>query len=113
MYLGHLKEVLGDVNDTAELLDALDPGLDGLGVVLTGSVQDILDLVALALGPLLVCWSSVVSDGPVDGQKREKNDRFLVDDVELVGDCGNGETGACGQDGRLGHQVAAGETIED
>lgn len=113
IYLGDLEEVLGDVNDTTKVLDALDSLLHSRGVFLASAVENVLDLVVLALGPLLVSGTSVDSDTSVDGEKAEQDDRLLVDDVELVGDGGNGNTGTGGEDGGLAEKVTAGERVQD
>ena len=112
-YLGHLKEVLGDLDYSAKILDTLDPLLYGRGVVLPGAVEDVLDLVGLTLGPLLVSWTSVDGNTGVDGEEASQNNGLLVDDVKLVADGGNGNTGASGEDGGLGEKVAARQRVED
>lgn len=114
-HLGNLEEGLGDVNDTAEVLDALDALLDSGGVVLAGSVQDAGDLVGLLLRILSPGRSGVLGNGPEDGQEREGDNGLLVDDVELVADSGDTETGAGGEDGGLGEGAVAGDgyRVED
>lgn len=112
-YLGDLEEVLGDVNDTLHLLDGGNSVLDGLGVVVSGRVQDVSDLVDLSLGPLGVHWSSILSDGGEDGEQAESNDGFLVDDQELVGDGGNTQTSTSGQSSDLGDQAVAGDGVDN
>jgi hypothetical protein len=108
-YLGNLKQGLGDVNDTAEILDALDALLDGRGVVGTGGVQDAGDLVRLLLRILAPCGTSILCDSPEDGQERQSDNRLLVDDVELVADGSHTETSACGEDGGLGEGAVTGD----
>jgi len=83
-YLGDLEKVLGDVNDSAEILDAVNALLDSRSVVFPGRVQDALDLIGLALGPLLVSWSTVDGNTGVDSEEAEQDNGLLVDDVELV-----------------------------
>lgn len=112
-HLGHGKQVLGNVNDAAQVLDAVDARLDGIGVLVARRVQDALDLIMVALGPLSVHGASVGVDTPVDGQEGEEDDALLVDDVELVADGRNGQAGARGQDGRLGGDAVAREGVED
>ena len=107
-YLGNLEEGLGDVNDTAEVLDALDARLDGRGVVGTGSVQDAGDLVGLLLGVVAPGGTRVLGDGPEDGQERERNNGLLVDDVELIADGGHAETSAGGEHSGLGEGAVSG-----
>jgi hypothetical protein len=107
-YLGNGEEVLGDVNDTAEVLDALDALLDSRGVVGTGRVQDAGDLVNLRLRIAGPGRPGVLGDGPEDGQQRERDDGFLVDDVELVADGEGAHTGGGGEDGGLGDGAVAG-----
>lgn len=111
--LGNSKEVLCDVNHTTEVLDVVDPALDGIGVVLPRRVQDVLDLVRVAVAEVLVHGPDIVVDSPVDGQKREKNDGLLVDDVDLVADGRDGDTGAGGEQADLAGQAVAGQGIED
>lgn len=63
--------------------------------------------------PTRVHGTSICVDSPVDCQKRQHDNAFLVDDVELVADGGYGETGAGGEDGGLGSEAVAGEGLED
>ena len=106
-HLGNLEQGLGDVNDTAEVLDALDALLD--------SVQDTRDLVDLLLRIVSPSRSSVLGNGPEDGKEREGDNGLLVDDVELVADSGDTETGSRGEDGGLGEGAVAGDgyRVED
>ena len=108
-YLGNLEQGLGDVNDTAEVLDALDALLHGLGVVGAGAVQDARDLLDLLLGVVGPGRAGVLADSPEDGEQREGDDGLLVDDVELVADGRDGETSAGGQDSGLGERAVAGD----
>ena len=108
-YLGDLEQGLGDVNDTAEVLDALDALLDGLGVVGAGAVQDAGDLLGLLVGVVLPGGAGVLADGPEDGEQREGDDGLLVDDVQLVADGGDGQTGAGREHGGLGQRAVAGD----
>jgi hypothetical protein len=112
-YLGHLEEGLGDVNDTRHLLDIHDAVLDGLRMVGTRRVQDVLDLLGLRLGPLLVHGTTKLDQGTPDAEKAEGNNRLLVDDIVLVADGVDRETGSRREDGRLGDQAAARERIDD
>jgi hypothetical protein len=107
-YLGNLEEGLGDVNDTAEVLDALDARLDGRGVVGTGSVQDAGDLVGLLLRVIAPGRTSVLCDSPEDGQERQGNNGLLVDNVELIADSGNTETSSGGEHSSLGEGAVSG-----
>lgn len=107
-YLGNLEEGLGDVNDTAEILDALDALLDGRGVVGAGGVQDARDLLDLLVRIVAPGGSGVFRDGPEDGEQREGDDGLLVDDVELVADSRDTEAGAGGEDRGLGEGAATG-----
>ena len=93
-YLGNLEQGLGDVNDAAEVLDALDALLDGLGVVGAGAVEDAGNLLGLLIGVVLPGGAGVLADGPEDGEQGEGDDGLLVDDVQLVADGGDGQTGA-------------------
>lgn len=112
-YLGNLKHGLGDVNDAAHLLDVVDAGLDGLGVVGTGRVEDVLDLVVLALRPLLVGGAAVLDQAAPDGEQADGNDRLLVHDIVLAAEGVDAEGGAGAEDGRLAREAAAGEAVED
>ncbi|KAL1604086.1 hypothetical protein SLS60_005678 [Paraconiothyrium brasiliense] len=102
------EEVLGDVNDTAEILHALNALLDGLGVVGAGRVQDAGDLVNLRLRIAGPGRAGVLGDSPEDGQQREGDDGLLVDNVELVADGEGAHTSGGGEDGGLGNGAVAG-----
>lgn len=65
-YLGNGEKVLGDIYDTAEVLDTANASLDSAGVVFPSSVQNALDLVVLVLGELRVHGTTVCVDSPVD-----------------------------------------------
>lgn len=82
-------------------------------MVVTRGVQDVLDLVGVALGELLVHGADVVVDTKVDGEEGEEDNGFLVDDVELVADGGDGETSAGGEDADLGSDRVTGQGVED
>lgn len=112
-HLGDLEKRLGDVDDTAHLLNVLDAGVDGLGVVGAGRVQDIADLADLSLGPSGVCWSKVLANSEEDGEERETDDGLLVDDIVLVAESEDGRASSGGEDGGLGDQGVAWKGIED
>jgi hypothetical protein len=107
-YLGNLEKGLGDINDTAEVLDALNALLDGRGVVLAGSVQDAGDLVHLLLRIVAPSRPSVLCDSPEDGQQREGDNGLLVDNVELVADRGDTETSSGGEHSGLSEGAVSG-----
>ena len=111
--LGDSEEVLGGLDDTTEVRDAADAALDGVGVVVTRGVQDVLDLVGVVLGELLVHGADIVVDTEVDGEEREEDDGLLVDDVELVADSGDGKTSTGGEDADLGGEAVTGEGVQD
>lgn len=108
-----MEEALGDLDNAAHLLDVGNAGLDGLGVVGTGTVEDVLDLVVLRLGPLLVGRATVLDQATPDGEKADSDDGLLVHDVVLVAETVNGETGGAAQDGGLAKQAVTGERIND
>jgi hypothetical protein len=114
-HLGNLEQGLGDVNDTAEVLDALDALLDSGGVFLAGSVQDTRDLIHLLLRIVSPCRSSVLGNGPEDGQEREGDNGLLVYDVELVANSGDTETGSGRENSGLSEGAVAGDgyRVED
>ena len=107
-YLGNGEEVLGDVDDTAEVLDALDALLHSRSVISTGRVQDAGDLVHLLLRIVGPSGTGILGDGPEDGQQREGDDGLLVDDVKLVADGEGAHTGGGGEHGGLGDGAVAG-----
>jgi len=82
-------------------------------VVVPRGIQNVLDLVVVALSPLLVHRTTIVSDSPEDGEQRKRNNGLLVDDVDLVADGRNGETCTGGQDGRLGGNAATRERVNN
>lgn len=112
-YLGNLKQRLGDINNTRKLGDVVNTLLDGVGVVGTSTVQNVSVLLNLAISPLLVSRATVLGDGSENADNTEKDDGFLVDNVELVADGSDGETGSGGESGGLGDQAVTGEGIED
>lgn len=113
IYLGDLKEGLGDVDNAAHLLDVLNAGLDGLGVVGAGAVEDVLDLLVLSLGPLLVRRAAILEQPSPHGQQAHGHDRLLVHDVVLIAEGVDAETGGTAEEGRLADEVAAGQGVDD
>lgn len=111
--LGNGEQVLGNVNNTTHLLDILDAGLDSLGVVGAGAVEDVLDLLILSLGPGLVSGTSVLDETTPDGDQAESDDRLLVHDIVLIADGVGAETGGAAEDGCLAEQAAAREGIDE
>lgn len=87
--------------------------MHGVGVVGPGSVQDVLVLLHLALGPLAVRWPTVLGHTRKDGQQTEGGDGLLVEDVQLVADGGDGQAGGGGEDGGLGDQGVARNSVEN
>ena len=112
-YLGNCKQVLCDINHTAQILNILHARLDSIGVIFPRRVENVFDLVALALGPCLVSRPCIVVDSPVNGQERQHSDALLVDHVQLIADGGNGQAGTCREDGGLGRQAVARKCIEN
>ena len=68
----------------SKLLDTLNSRLDSLGMVGSGCVQDALDLVDLAVGPLLVHWSTILENSCPNAQEAERDNCFLVYDIVFV-----------------------------
>lgn len=112
-YLGDSEQSLGDINNTGHLLDVVNAGLDGASVVGTGSVQDVLVLLDLTLGPLAVSRATVLGNGSEDGKQTEGGNGLLVHHVQLVADSGNGQTGGGGQNGSLGDEGVSGNSVQD
>lgn len=94
--LGNLEKSLGDVDNTAEFLDAGNAILDSGSVVLSGRVEDARDLLVLALCPCAIGWTTVMSNSPENRGQAQCDNGLLVDDQELIADSCNGETGTCG-----------------
>ena len=113
IYLGDRKELLGNVNNTGELVNVVHTLLNSVGVVVTGSVQDVLLLLDLLLSPFPVGRTTVLGNGSEDTENTEGGNGFLVKDIELVADGGNGETGSGGKDGTLGNQRVTRQRVED
>lgn len=111
--LGNLKESLGNVNNTSHLLDILNTALDGLGVVGTGAVENVLDLLVLALGPLLVAGTAVLDESAPDGQQAKGHNGLLIHDVVLIADGVDAQTGGAAEEGGLAEEVASGEGVDD
>lgn len=112
-HLGDLEESLSDVNNTAKLLYALNASLNSFGVVGAGRVQDTLDLVDLAIGPLLVRWSTILKDSSPDAEQAECNDCFLIYDIVFVAEGVDSKASSGGQNRGLRHQRVSGQRIKD
>ena len=112
-YLGNLEQGLGNVNNAGHQLDIADAGLDGGGVVGTGLVEDVLDLVVLGLGPLGVHGTAILDEGAPDGEQGDGDDGLLVDDVVLVADGVSAQGGGGREDGRLGDEGVARKGIDE
>lgn len=112
-YLGNLEESLGDVNDTAEVLHSVNARLDGRSVVFPRRVEDACNLRIGLFCPLLVGRTSIFANGPENGQQAKGDDGFFVDDVELVADSCDGDTGTGRENGGLGDEAVAREGVED
>jgi hypothetical protein len=82
-------------------------------VVGTGSVQDVLVLLDLTLGPLAVGGTTVLANSGEDRQQTESSDGLLVHDVQLVTDGGDGQTGGGRQGSGLGDQGVTGDGVQD
>lgn len=111
--LGDFKELLGNVDNTTELLHVLNASLDSIGVVGTSRVQNILVLLRLTLSPLPVHGATIFAESSEDTDQTECDDSFLVENVKLVADRGNRETGSGRQDGGLGDERVAGQGVND
>lgn len=112
-YLGNLEQSLGDVDNAGHLLNVLDTGLDSLGVVGTGAVKDVLDLLVLGLSPFLVAGATVLDESSPDGEQADGNDGLLVHDIVLIAEGVDAETGGAAEESGLAEQVVAGERVED
>lgn len=55
-------------------------------MVRTGGVQDVLDLIGLAVGPLAVHGATELDERTPNAEEAEGDDGLLIDDVKLVGD---------------------------
>ena len=73
-HLGDGKEILGDVDNASHLLHALNTGLDSLGVVRPGAVEDVLDLLVVRLGPGLVPGTAVLDETAPDSEQAHGHD---------------------------------------
>jgi hypothetical protein len=111
--LGNLEQVLGDLNNAAHLLDILNTALDSLGVVGTGAVENVLDLVVLRLSPLLVGRATVLDQSTPNGKKGDGDDGLLVHDVVLAGDGVDGESGSGAENGALAEDAVTGKRVDD
>jgi hypothetical protein len=112
-YLGNSEELLGNLNNAGHLGDVVDTLLNSVGVVGTGSVQDVLVLLDLTLGPLGVSGATVLADSGEDRQQTESGDSLLVHDVQFIANGGNGQTGGGRESSGLGDQRVAGDSVKD
>lgn len=112
-YLGNLEKLLGNVNDTLELLDVLNALLDSIGMLSSSSIQAICVLLDLTLGEGRPGRPTELGNAVEDGQQTEGDDGLLVQDIELVADGGNGCTGGTGENSGLGDEGVAGDGVDD
>lgn len=112
-YLGNSEQLLGNLDNARHLGDVVNTLLNSVGVVGTGSVQDVLVLLDLTLGPLAVSGTTVLADCGEDRKQTESSDGLLVHDVQLVADGGDGQTGDGRQGGGLADQGVAGDGIQN
>jgi hypothetical protein len=82
-------------------------------VILSRRVENILHFILLTLRPVLVHGTGIIVNGPVDREKGQRDDGFLVDDVKFLADGRDGETSAGGEDRRLGGDAVARQCVED
>lgn len=111
-YLGHLEKLFRDLDDTAQLLDTLNTLLDSRSMALSRGVEDVLHLVDLAIGPFLVHGSPIMRHGPEDGESGKHDNGLFIDHIDLIRDGVDGDTGAGGEDGGLGDERVARESID-
>jgi hypothetical protein len=112
-YLGNSEELLGNVNNAGHLGDVVDTLLDSVGVVGTGSVQDVLVLLDLTLGPLGVSGTTVLANSGEDREQTESGDSLLVHDVQFIADGGDGQTSGGREGSGLGDQGVSGDGVEN
>jgi hypothetical protein len=91
--LRNLKQLLGDLDNIAERLDILNPSLYGICMARLRGVQDILDLLNLAVCPILVHRPTICEDSVEDTEQAECYHGFFIQDVELIADCIDGNAG--------------------
>ncbi len=111
-YFRNFKELLGDVDNAAQLLHTVVALLDGVLVVRARRRQHVVHALHVLVRPLRVHGPAVLPDGPVHSQQAERRDALLVEDIDLVADGGDGQAGAGGQDGRLGDERVARQRVE-
>lgn len=76
--LGDGVKRLGEGNDLLELADGVDSVGDGTGVLLTGRVEDGLDLFDLALRPLGIRGRDGLADNGSNDKETDEQDSLLV-----------------------------------
>lgn len=111
--LGHGKEVLGGLDDILELVDVTDSLLDGVGVLVSGGVEDGSHVLNVSIGPRGVTRASELGDNNNKGGKDTENDGLIVDNVQLVGDGVDGSEDTGGEHTSLGQNVVAGDGVQD
>lgn len=112
-HLRNRKQIPRHLDDRAHLADAVDPVLDGLRVVGSSRIQHVADAPDLCVGPLFVQRAAELSDCHKHRQQTDRHDSLFVDDVQLVGDGPDRRGGGRRQDGCLGDERAARETVEE
>lgn len=76
-------------------------------------IQDVANAADLCVGPLFIQRAAELPDCRKHSQQTDRHDGLFVDNVQLVGDGPDRHGGGRGQDGRLGYERAAGETVEE
>ena len=112
-HLRDSKEILGNLDNIAQRLDVLNPDLDSLGMPLPSRVQNVLELLNRSITPFLVHRTTIPEDTIEYSEQTESSDRFLVQHVELIADCPDGDACSGRENRGLGGEGVAGKGLDD
>lgn len=111
--LGDSEKVLGGLDNILELVDVTDSLLDGVGVLVSGGVEDVSHVLNVTVSPRGVAGATELGNDNNEGSEDTENDRLIVDNVQLVGDGVDGSEDTGSEDTSLGQDVVTGDGVQD
>jgi hypothetical protein len=113
MYLRNLKKLLGNFNNSAQLLDVVNALLDRVGMIGTCSIENVLVLLNLAFSPLPIHRAAVLGHACENAEKAECHNRLFIYHVEFIANRCDGKTSCGGNYRSLRNERAARNGIKD